>query len=252
MSTDKNQILNLPGLRKDRHKTNIIVVLIYICILILLLSVAIYLLPIIAGFALGTNYRQSADRLSRLPGIQAGGGTVTTIGGFGYGLLVPILVFATGGGSETTSPTNNTTASMTPTVTDTVVTTPPITSTPDQTTSTPAPDRTTSIPTPEQTTSAPTPTATPTLTPTPTATSTPTPTPTPTTTETPKPTTTTTTETPPDDSVELPPPSGDASDPYDCSDFDTHAQAQAVLENTPGDPSDLDGDENGVACESLS
>ncbi|MFC6965103.1 hypothetical protein ACFQL7_28240 [Halocatena marina] len=202
-----------------------------------MLSVAIYLLPIIAGFALGTNYRQSADRLSRLPGIQAGGGTVTTIGGFGYGLLVPILVFATGGGSETTSPTNNTTASMTPTVTDTVVTTSPITSTPDQTTS---------IPTPDQTTPTPTPTATP------TATSTPTPTPTQTTTETPKPTTTTTTETPPDDSVELPPPSGDASDPYDCSDFDTHAQAQAVLENTPGDPSDLDGDENGVACESLS
>ena len=31
----------------------------------------------------------------------------------------------------------------------------------------------------------------------------------------------------------------------------TEAQAQQVLENTPGDPSGLDGDDNGVACESL-
>lgn len=50
---------------------------------------------------------------------------------------------------------------------------------------------------------------------------------------------------------DLPPPSGDSSDPYDCSDFDTQEQAQHVLENTPGDPSGLDGDGNGVACESL-
>ena len=51
---------------------------------------------------------------------------------------------------------------------------------------------------------------------------------------------------------DLPPPSGDSSDPYDCSDFDSQEQAQRVLENTPGDPSGLDGDGNGVACESLS
>lgn len=43
----------------------------------------------------------------------------------------------------------------------------------------------------------------------------------------------------------------DSSDPYDCGDFDSQEQAQAVLENTPGDPSGLDGDGNGVACESL-
>ena len=51
---------------------------------------------------------------------------------------------------------------------------------------------------------------------------------------------------------DLPPPSGGSSDPYDCSDFDSQDQAQQVLENTPGDPSGLDGDGNGVACESLS
>jgi len=50
---------------------------------------------------------------------------------------------------------------------------------------------------------------------------------------------------------DLPPPSGGSSDPYDCSDFDSQDQAQRVLENTPGDPSGLDGDDNGVACESL-
>lgn len=37
----------------------------------------------------------------------------------------------------------------------------------------------------------------------------------------------------------------------DCSDFATQAQAQAVLEATPGDPHHLDGDHDGVACESL-
>jgi len=50
---------------------------------------------------------------------------------------------------------------------------------------------------------------------------------------------------------DLPPPSGGSSDPYDCSDFDTQDQAQQVLEETPGDPSGLDGDGNGIACESL-
>jgi micrococcal nuclease len=44
---------------------------------------------------------------------------------------------------------------------------------------------------------------------------------------------------------DLPPPSGGSSDPYDCSDFDSRDQAQQVLENTPGDPSGLDGDGNG-------
>ena len=50
---------------------------------------------------------------------------------------------------------------------------------------------------------------------------------------------------------DLPPPSGGSSDPYDCSDFDAQDQAQQVLENTPGDPSGLGGDGNGIACESL-
>jgi len=37
----------------------------------------------------------------------------------------------------------------------------------------------------------------------------------------------------------------------DCADFSTQAQAQACLEAYPGDPFNLDGDNDGVACESL-
>lgn len=49
--------------------------------------------------------------------------------------------------------------------------------------------------------------------------------------------------------IEIPPlpPDGD----YNCGDFETQEQAQYVLENESGDPHDLDGDGNGVACESL-
>lgn len=37
----------------------------------------------------------------------------------------------------------------------------------------------------------------------------------------------------------------------DCGDFTTWEQAQAVLNASPGDPHSLDGDRDGVACESL-
>lgn len=38
---------------------------------------------------------------------------------------------------------------------------------------------------------------------------------------------------------------------YDCGHFDTQDQAQRVLESTSGDPHRLDGDGDGIACESL-
>ncbi|PSO89309.1 MAG: hypothetical protein BRC41_01460 [Cyanobacteria bacterium QH_9_48_43] len=37
----------------------------------------------------------------------------------------------------------------------------------------------------------------------------------------------------------------------DCSDFQTHTTAQQVLEADSGDSHRLDGDSDGVACESL-
>lgn len=37
----------------------------------------------------------------------------------------------------------------------------------------------------------------------------------------------------------------------DCSDFADHEEAQAVFESLPGDPHRLDGDNDGIACESL-
>lgn len=69
----------------------------------------------------------------------------------------------------------------------------------------------------------------------------------PTATETP-----TLTETPGDenDDVDVPPLPEDGD--YDCSHFDSQEQAQAVLEAEPGDPHRLDGDDDGIACESLS
>ena len=37
----------------------------------------------------------------------------------------------------------------------------------------------------------------------------------------------------------------------DCTDFTTQAQAQAVLDQDPSDPNQLDSDGDGTACESL-
>jgi len=49
--------------------------------------------------------------------------------------------------------------------------------------------------------------------------------------------------------TEIPPLPPDSD--YNCGDFETQEQAQYVLENESGDPHGLDGDGNGVACESL-
>jgi micrococcal nuclease len=48
---------------------------------------------------------------------------------------------------------------------------------------------------------------------------------------------------------ELPPLPSDGD--YDCSDFETQERAQRVLDEEPSDPHRLDGDDDGVACESL-
>ncbi|WP_273837941.1 thermonuclease family protein [Halococcus sp. PRR34] len=50
--------------------------------------------------------------------------------------------------------------------------------------------------------------------------------------------------------VVTPTPSGPASDPYDCSDFDTRAQVEAVFD-PDSDVLGLDSDGDGEACESL-
>jgi hypothetical protein len=40
-----------------------------------------------------------------------------------------------------------------------------------------------------------------------------------------------------------------AQDRYDCGDFDSQREAQRVLDRDPSDPSNLDADNDGVACE---
>jgi hypothetical protein len=39
------------------------------------------------------------------------------------------------------------------------------------------------------------------------------------------------------------------TDQYDCASFDSQEEAQAELENNPSDPSNLDADDDGIACE---
>ncbi|EMA48624.1 thermonuclease family protein [Halococcus salifodinae] len=56
-----------------------------------------------------------------------------------------------------------------------------------------------------------------------------------------------------DGGLETPTPSGGASDPYDCSDFESGEVAQQWFENNnpDEDPAGLDSDGDGQACESL-
>lgn len=58
------------------------------------------------------------------------------------------------------------------------------------------------------------------------------------------------TESSPNEDVDLPPVPADGD--YDCGHFDTHEQAQTVLERDAGDSHRLDADGDGEACESLS
>ncbi len=46
-------------------------------------------------------------------------------------------------------------------------------------------------------------------------------------------------------------PSPSSSDDLNCSDFASQAEAQEVLEDDPSDPNNLDGEGDGIACESL-
>ncbi|WP_237718908.1 thermonuclease family protein [Halogranum rubrum] len=50
-------------------------------------------------------------------------------------------------------------------------------------------------------------------------------------------------------SSDIPPLPADGD--YDCSHFDTQDQAQQVLDDSSSDPHRLDGDDDGIACESL-
>lgn len=54
-----------------------------------------------------------------------------------------------------------------------------------------------------------------------------------------------------EDDAEIDPPPLPADGDYDCGHFDTQAQAQYVYEQDTSDPHRLDGDADGVACESL-
>lgn len=239
------KLAEIPGIAPDGGAVSGSIAFVYTILIMLLIVPLLLLSPLIGAVLVGRNWRGIATRFSSIPGIDSNGGAVAGIVTFVYMIvLVSIVVAAAGGGggSDTTEPTSTTpTPSPTESLTPTTETATPMTTaaTPSLTSTT----RTTEPPAPPSTE-----TATPVATPEPTPVATPEPTPV----ETPEPTPEATPEpTPTQEPVELPPPSGDSSDPYDCSDFDTWEQAQAVLENTPGDPSDLDREGDGIACESL-
>ena len=47
------------------------------------------------------------------------------------------------------------------------------------------------------------------------------------------------------------PANAQSSDPFDCADFDMREEAQAEYDSDPSDPSGLDADNDGIACEEL-
>jgi hypothetical protein len=58
-------------------------------------------------------------------------------------------------------------------------------------------------------------------------------------------------ESQPQPGYESPSAGSGADSNLDCANFDTHEEAQRVLEEDPSDPHYLDGDGDGVACEEL-
>jgi micrococcal nuclease len=58
-------------------------------------------------------------------------------------------------------------------------------------------------------------------------------------------------ESQPQPGYESPSAGSGADSNLDCANFDTHEEAQRVLEEDPSDPNYLDGDGDGVACEEL-
>ena len=157
-------------------------------------------------------------------------------------VIVVAALVVVGGIGSLSNPATDETAQVTPTPsptpTLTVAPPPPATVTPAPTLSP------TTAPTP-----TPTPAPTPKPTPVPTAPPTPAPTPPPTPEPTPVPTQASST------SGFYTPPGWDGHSDVNCSDFDTHAHAQDFFEGTGGtttnDPYGLDGDNDGIACESL-
>lgn len=114
------------------------------------LAVLFYVFPLVSAVLLGTNYRDSADSLSFLPGVSSGGGLKTAAFGLGYGVVIWGLLWLGSGnvGGDSNSPSAS--SSGTPAGT---------TATPQSTqTATPSPTATTAT----TRTTTPTPTPTPT------------------------------------------------------------------------------------------
>lgn len=95
-------LTDLPGIHPDASSVrDIIIGLIYAIIALPLLGILIAFLPIIGALAVGTNWRGSATRFEKLPGISASGGLVPGLVAGVYGLLVLGVVMSLPGGEDT-------------------------------------------------------------------------------------------------------------------------------------------------------
>lgn len=127
----------VPGMRPGRTGWNIAVGLLYP-----VLAVTLFLLsPLIVGAAAGLNYRGTADRLARLPGVSAGGSLTSGAAAGTYALILVAFVFGAAGAGET--PTDPSTTDP-PTTTLNQSTTTPADSSPTSATTNTTPSSTTS------------------------------------------------------------------------------------------------------------
>lgn len=171
----------IPGMVPGRLGRNVGIAVLYLFSVLLIIAV----LPFVAAAAVGTNFRNSADRLTALPGIAAGGGLKSGGMAFVYGLvIIGVMGTVTGSdspsdggmGGDTVAPAASTVvgdpvgqgkaAESKPTGTSTLTTAP--TASPTLTVSASSSPTGTSAPT-TSTTASPTPTATASQTPTATA-----------------------------------------------------------------------------------
>ena len=74
----------IPGMRAGATVRNAVLGLAYLC----LLPLAVVFLPVALALVVGFNVRGTADRLSVLPGVKAGGGVVAAVAGAAFGLAL--------------------------------------------------------------------------------------------------------------------------------------------------------------------
>jgi WD40 repeat protein len=90
---------NLPGMKPNETGRNVAVGIGYLFVGLFVLA----FFPIVLGVIVGTNWRGTADKLTALPGVAAGGGAKAGVVAGVYGFVLWGLLMAVGGGEEAQS-----------------------------------------------------------------------------------------------------------------------------------------------------